>query len=169
MILGEKIYQLRKEKGITQEELASQITVSRQAISKWELGESMPDTENIVQLSKLFGVSTDYLLKDEVDKNDEDEESGEKNEQTTPPSEDGTPPRRGMEKEKTTLLIFDIICVLVVIFAMWNLLLVSSLIGVSFISVLALIMQIAAVIYIALYLFWIRPRKLKIKNKNKRG
>lgn len=67
MTLSEKIYKLRKEKVITQEELAAQINVSRQAISKWELGESMPDTENIVQLSKLFGVSTDYLLIDEYD------------------------------------------------------------------------------------------------------
>ena len=69
MMLGEKIYNLRKEKGMTQEELALQITVSRQAISKWELGESMPDIENVVQLSELFGVSTDYLLKNEYEKN----------------------------------------------------------------------------------------------------
>jgi len=67
MNLGEKIHQLRKRLGISQEELASQITVSRQAISKWELGESIPDTENIVQLSKIFGVSTDYLLNDEYE------------------------------------------------------------------------------------------------------
>lgn len=65
-MLGEKIHQLRKEKGLSQEELAGQLTVSRQAISKWELGESTPDTENVVQLSKIFGVSTDYLLHDEV-------------------------------------------------------------------------------------------------------
>jgi len=64
MTLSEKIHQLRKQKGLSQEELASQLTVSRQAISKWELGESVPDTENVVQISKLFGVSTDYLLLD---------------------------------------------------------------------------------------------------------
>ena len=64
-MLGKKIQQLRKENGMSQEELASKLTISRQAISKWELGESMPDTENIVQLSKLFNVSTDYLLNDE--------------------------------------------------------------------------------------------------------
>ena len=62
MMLGEKILQLRKERGLSQEQLASQITVSRQAISKWELGEAMPDVENIVQLSKIFNVTTDYLL-----------------------------------------------------------------------------------------------------------
>ena len=67
MMLSEKIHQLRKKKGLSQEALASQLTVSRQAISKWELGESIPDTENVVQLSKIFGVSTDYLLNDEYD------------------------------------------------------------------------------------------------------
>jgi transcriptional regulator with XRE-family HTH domain len=66
-LLGEKIHQLRKGKGLSQEELASKLTVSRQAISKWELGESVPDTENVVQLSKLFEVSTDFLLNDEYD------------------------------------------------------------------------------------------------------
>jgi len=66
-MLGEKIHQLRKGKGFSQEELASHLTVSRQAISKWELGESVPDTENIVQLSKIFNVSTDYLLNDEYE------------------------------------------------------------------------------------------------------
>jgi len=64
MTLSEKIHQLRKGRGLSQEELALQLTVSRQAISKWELGESVPDTENVIQISKLFGVSTDYLLLD---------------------------------------------------------------------------------------------------------
>jgi len=64
-MLGEKIHRLRKGKGLSQEELASQLNVSRQAISKWELGESVPDTENVVQLSKLFEVSTDFLLNDD--------------------------------------------------------------------------------------------------------
>ena len=64
-MLGEKIQRLRKEKGLSQEQLAAQITVSRQAISKWELGESTPDTDNIVQLCKIFQVSADYLLNDE--------------------------------------------------------------------------------------------------------
>lgn len=66
MTLGEKLCYLRKKKGISQEMLALQISVSRQAISKWELGEATPDTENILRLSELFGVSIDYLLKDEI-------------------------------------------------------------------------------------------------------
>jgi transcriptional regulator with XRE-family HTH domain len=67
MKLGEKIYQLRKQNGMSQEELASQITVSRQAVSKWELGESVPDTDNIVQICKLFGISADFLLNDDIE------------------------------------------------------------------------------------------------------
>jgi len=67
MNLGEKILHLRKLGGMSQEELASQITVSRQAISKWELGESIPDTDNVVQLCRLFNVSADYLLNDDVE------------------------------------------------------------------------------------------------------
>ena len=62
MTLGEKLQALRKARGWSQEELATQINVSRQALSKWESGASVPDTENVVALSRLFGVSTDYLL-----------------------------------------------------------------------------------------------------------
>ena len=67
MTFGEKLQALRKKQGWTQEELAAKITVSRQALSKWELGVTIPDTENVLQISKLFGVSTDYLLNDEYD------------------------------------------------------------------------------------------------------
>lgn len=66
MIFGEKLQLLRKQKGLSQEKLSEQLKVSRQAISKWELGESLPDTENVVKLSKLFGVSIDYLLNDGI-------------------------------------------------------------------------------------------------------
>ena len=62
MNFGEKLQALRKARGWSQEELAAQINVSRQALSKWELGASVPDTENVVKISRLFGVSTDYLL-----------------------------------------------------------------------------------------------------------
>jgi len=66
MMLSEKIQILRKQSGMSQEQLAEKITVSRQAVSKWEQGESFPDIDNIVQLSKIFSVSTDYLLRDDV-------------------------------------------------------------------------------------------------------
>ena len=70
MILADKITNLRKKNGWSQEELAEKIQVSRQAVSKWEGAQTVPDLEKILALSKLFGVTTDYLLKDEM----EDEE-----------------------------------------------------------------------------------------------
>ena len=65
MKLEEKIALLRKQKGWSQEELAFRLDVSRQSVSKWEMGDSLPDLDKIIKLSDIFGVSTDYLLKDE--------------------------------------------------------------------------------------------------------
>lgn len=67
MELKDKLLMLRKEKSLSQQQLADQLNVSRQSISKWELGESQPDISNIVLLSEIFHVSTDYLLKDEYE------------------------------------------------------------------------------------------------------
>ena len=67
MLLSEKIMSLRKRTGWSQEELAQQLGVSRQSVSKWESMASMPDIQKIMAMSELFGVSTDYLLKDELE------------------------------------------------------------------------------------------------------
>ena len=61
MSLAEKIITLRKQNGWSQEELAEHLEISRQAVSKWELGASIPDIDKIVKMSELFGVTTDYL------------------------------------------------------------------------------------------------------------
>ncbi|MDO4280233.1 MAG: helix-turn-helix transcriptional regulator [Peptococcaceae bacterium] len=66
MILSEKISELRKKNGWSQEALAEQLGVSRQSVSKWESGASIPDLDKILRLSEVFGVSTDYLLKDDT-------------------------------------------------------------------------------------------------------
>ena len=63
MIFSEKLLTLRKAKGITQEQLAEKLDVSRQSISKWESGQSIPELEKIVALSTIFDVTTDDLLK----------------------------------------------------------------------------------------------------------
>lgn len=63
--IGDKILYQRKKMGFSQEELAEKLCVSRQAVSRWENGESVPDIEKIVLLSRLFNVSSDYLLFDE--------------------------------------------------------------------------------------------------------
>ncbi len=67
MILAEKITMLRKKNGWSQEELAMKLNVSRQAVSKWESTASIPDLDKLMKLSSIFGVSTDYLLKDEME------------------------------------------------------------------------------------------------------
>lgn len=66
MTIGEKIQKLRKQRGLSQEALAEKVTVTRQTISKWELGQSLPDLDFIAQLSDIFNVSSDYLIKDEM-------------------------------------------------------------------------------------------------------
>lgn len=66
MILADKIINLRKKEGWSQEELAFKLRVSRQSVSKWESAQSIPDMNKILMLSKVFDVSTDYLLKDEM-------------------------------------------------------------------------------------------------------
>ena len=64
MTLGEKIQKLRKQRGLSQEALAEKVTVTRQTISKWELGTSDPSTSNLFALAKLYGVSVEELLKE---------------------------------------------------------------------------------------------------------
>ena len=82
MILADKIVSLRKKAGWSQEELAEQLGVTRQSVSKWEGAQSIPDMDKVVQMSRLFGVTTDYLLKDELE------------EQTAAPVEEESSPLR---------------------------------------------------------------------------
>nr|MBP3258739.1 helix-turn-helix transcriptional regulator [Bacilli bacterium] len=77
MKINEKIYSLRKQAGLSQEELADKLNVSRQTVSKWELGDSTPDFDKIVPLCNIFGITTEELLRDkkidmEVDNNKPD-------------------------------------------------------------------------------------------------
>ena len=64
MILADKIINLRKKAGMRQEDLAYKLNVSRQSVSKWEGAQSVPDINKIIEMAKVFSVSTDYLLKD---------------------------------------------------------------------------------------------------------
>lgn len=68
MILSEKVAALRKKNGWSQDELAEMLRVSRQSISKWESAASIPDLNRIIEMADLFGVTTDYLLKDDIEK-----------------------------------------------------------------------------------------------------
>ena len=67
MILADKIIENRKKNGWSQEELAEKLGVSRQSVSKWEGAQAVPDMKKIIQMSQIFGVSTDYLLRDDIE------------------------------------------------------------------------------------------------------
>ena len=69
MILADKIIEERKRIGLSQEELAEKLNVSRQSVSKWEGAQSIPDINRIIMLAEIFGVTTDYLLKDDAMRN----------------------------------------------------------------------------------------------------
>lgn len=96
MILADKIIDLRKKNGWSQEELAEKLQVTRQSISKWEGAQSTPDLNKILAMSQLFGVTTDYLLKDE---------QGEPEYVAT--EEEGAPRRISMEEANTYLALTD--------------------------------------------------------------
>lgn len=70
MILADKIINERKKNGWSQEELAEMLSVSRQSVSKWEGAQAAPDLNKIIKMAEIFGVSTDYLLKDEIEESD---------------------------------------------------------------------------------------------------
>ncbi len=76
MTLGEKIYELRTAKGLSQETFGEKLGVSRQSVSKWETDQSVPELDKIVAISELFGVSTDYLLKEEIRREQDEEPDG---------------------------------------------------------------------------------------------
>ena len=65
MIFSEKLQLIRKSKGMTQEDLAEKLAVSRQAVAKWESGQVYPDISNLIQISNLFNVTVDYLVRDQ--------------------------------------------------------------------------------------------------------
>ena len=71
MTLGERLAKLRKEKGLSQEDVADRINVTRQTVSKWELDQSLPDFDKIIPLCKLYNISSDELLTGNIEKQDE--------------------------------------------------------------------------------------------------
>ncbi len=92
MALSEKLYTLRKKSGLSQEQLAEKLEVSRQAISKWESGTSVPESDKLIVISNYFNVSLDYLLKEDA-------------EQSASPEKEDLPKANGRNK-----WIFGIIC-----------------------------------------------------------
>ena len=73
MGFGEKLFKLRKEKGLSQEALAEKLNTTRQAVSKWENGQGFPETEKLIMIGNVFEVSLDYLLKENAEQSNEKE------------------------------------------------------------------------------------------------
>lgn len=102
MKLEEKLTALRKRKGLSQAELAEYMEVSRQAISRWEVGEAVPSTENLKNLSRLYDVTVDHLLDDSA---------------VEPERGDGVLPEKtgGIGKRKTVVLLLAVLAILAVV------------------------------------------------------
>lgn len=112
MTLHEKIYILRKKNGLSQEALAESLGVSRQSVSKWETGEATPEVSKLLSLSKLFGVTADYLLNDEMEEENVSETA--KNEMPSSDFEvtsvsESRPIKKG--RNVRTLVIILLICI----------------------------------------------------------
>ena len=114
MKLHDKIYELRKKEGLSQEALAEKLGVSRQSVSKWETGEATPEVSKLLSLSKLFGVTTDYLLDDEAEEEKEVEMPSSSFEVT---SVNEAPPKKSKNSARK-LLIALLICILLFIFVL---------------------------------------------------
>lgn len=119
MILADKIIQLRKKNAWSQEEFAMHMNVSRQAVSKWEQAQSIPDLDKILLMAKIFGVSTDYLLKDEL----EIEEHVESNEAEYPlrrvSMEEAHEFLMIKEKSRFMIAIATFLCIISPAFLIW--------------------------------------------------
>ena len=110
---SEKLYELRKEKGFSQEELAEKLNVARQTISKWETGMTVPDTNNLIELSKIFGISIDeFVGNDEFIKKDDREENKE--------SKNNNKKKKIIKRVITILLILALLTYLITIGIRWG-------------------------------------------------
>lgn len=109
MTLHTKLISLRKQKGLTQMDLAQKLNVSRQAISRWEVGAAVPSTDNLKVLAELYGVQIDYLLNDEI-KVDAEKEQGSKN----IPIE-SEPAQNNVRRKPLVLFVMAVVVVIVVL------------------------------------------------------
>ena len=109
MTIGAKIAACRKRAGMSQEKLANALNISRQAVSRWETGEAVPDTEKVIQLSRIFHVTTDYLLLD-IDEAPQSAAPAENNRETEQRAAEKHIKRRSMRMHfGWFLLIFGVI------------------------------------------------------------
>ena len=108
MALSEKIYELRKKAGLSQEQLAEQLGVSRQAVSKWESGKAVPESDTLITISNYFHVTLDYLLKENDTAEPESEPVVSKDKDTP-----GTNSGRAKRVLGTVICIGGIVCLII--------------------------------------------------------
>ena len=112
MTFGERILALRKQAGLSQEQLAEKLEVSRQSVSNWENGLATPDTENVLRMSRLFGVSADRLFGEPEDLppdgflNSPEEDAPEEGQKPAHETPNGTPDGDGQKQQKKLYLLF---------------------------------------------------------------
>ena len=147
MKLGERIKEQRIKKGFSQEKIAELVGTSRQAVTKWETGQSIPCMENLMTLAEIFDISLDELSSG-ISYNASGTDSPAQNNQ------------------KKSFLFADIIFIIIALFAVMNILRIPAHFGLSVVGFFQIIIQAAAVLFVPLYLFWLRPRWLKRKAKN---
>jgi transcriptional regulator with XRE-family HTH domain len=152
MTLGERIKSGRQKLGFSQEKIAELVGTSRQAVTKWESDKSIPSMKNLMTLAEIFGVPLTELS------SGADEAGYTEN---APNETEETHPRK-------RLLLPDAIFVLVLLFAAWSIIKIPALIGYSVVGFLTIVAEAAAILYVPLYLLWIRPRckrKTAVKTK----
>lgn len=118
MTTGQKIQALRKGRGLTQEQLAARLGVSRQAVSRWELDETLPDTQNLLPLKEALGVSIDMLLDSAQDLEEPATQEGPAPGAASPPAR---PSLGALLKRRFWLLLLPVELVLFVALAVWRL------------------------------------------------
>lgn len=118
MTTGQKIQALRKGRGLTQEQLAARLGVSRQAVSRWELDETLPDTQNLLPLKEALSVSIDTLLDSARDLEEPATQEGPAPAAASPPAR---PPLGALLKRRFWLLLLPVELVLFVALAVWRL------------------------------------------------
>ena len=105
MNISDKIQLLRRENGWSQDELAEKLGVSRQSVSKWESGKALPDSEKVLAIAQLFDVSTDFLLKDDMEPVFEEAAEPQEAENSDKPQEPEEKEKRKLSWKKIVALV----------------------------------------------------------------
>lgn len=151
MTTGQKIQALRKGRGLTQEQLAARLGVSRQAVSRWELDETLPDTQNLLPLKEALGVSIDTLLDSTRGLEEPAPQAGHAPAAASPPAR---PSLGALLKRRFWLLLLPVELVLFVALAVWRLGKAPSLALILLVQGLWLCLLLYLLLLVVYFLVW---------------